>query len=162
MGNSLAKASLCSLWCLGEGLGSGWQRAVGQAGHWGLYLGFPSFWALCVRAWACVGVCGHVSVEVIPLNFLLKCQPARCWWGVNTPIDRLLFCLCCCPSGASWPSVAGGSSTAHSPLHGSQQSRESSLCFWEQPGVWGSNLSVFQEGWVGLSRRVRCSHVIFV
>lgn len=97
---------------------------MGQAGHWGQepYLNFHSCPALCACAWPkaepCVVVCGHVSFAAISLNFLLKCQPTRLWWGVNSPIDRLLFCLCCCPSGASWPSVDGGYSTAENPLHG--------------------------------------------
>lgn len=43
-------------------------------------MGFPLCWALCAPAWSkaepCAGVRGRVSVEVISLNFLLKCQPA--------------------------------------------------------------------------------------
>lgn len=64
-----------------------------------LYLGFSLCWALCACAWPkaepCVGVCGHVSVEVISLNFLLKCQlTCSLVERVNIRIDMLSFCLC--------------------------------------------------------------------
>lgn len=88
-----------------------------------LYLGFSLCWALCACTWPkaepCVGVCGHVSVEVISLNFLLKCQlTCSLVERVNTRIDRLSFSLC---SGEQ------------------QRQGRSATCFWEQAGVQGLN-----------------------
>uniref|UniRef100_A0A8C0VGJ6 Dedicator of cytokinesis 11 n=1 Tax=Cyanistes caeruleus TaxID=156563 RepID=A0A8C0VGJ6_CYACU len=100
MDNFPAKPFLCSLsggFCPGEGLGSGWQGTEDLA--WV----FPHP-GLCACTWPeakpGAGVCGRVSLEVISLNVLLKCQ---CCAGESI----VQWPGCCCAGGACDPARAG-------------------------------------------------------
>lgn len=122
-----------------------------------LHLGFSWGPALCACAWTkaepSVGVCGHVSVEVIQLNFLLKCQPT-CFLVVSQYCNRLAVVLPVLLSKRSlvtWPGRGLGvcrppfpSCTAEPRAHesnalGAEADGNSTQCFQERSGVQGLN-----------------------
>lgn len=121
-------------------------------------MGFRSFWALCARAWPeaepCVGVCGHVSVEVISLNFLLKCQPTRSWWGVNTPIEGC--CSACAavqvqPRDPAWMGApAQHTAPCTAPCWGSSRGQQGQCVFLGTGWCGELEPEVFYRGMNGL------------
>lgn len=122
-----------------------------------LYLGFSWGPALCVCAWTkaepSVGVRGHVSVEVIQLNFLLKCQPT-CFLVVSQYCNRLAVVwpvLLSKRSLVTWPGRGLGvcrppfpSCTTElcareSNAPGAEADGYSTQCFQERSSVQGLN-----------------------
>lgn len=95
------------------------------------------------KAKPCVGVRGHVSVEVISLNFLFKCQPA-CLVKSHYSNREAVVCLCVVQGEPRDPARMGpatlflvlGEATVSGQM---QKGRESSMCFGAQAGVWGLN-----------------------
>lgn len=95
------------------------------------------------KAEPCVGVRGHVSVEVVSLNFLFKCQPI-CLVKSQYSNREAVVSLCvvqreprdpACMGQATLLFVRGGAAVSGQM----QKDRESNTCFGAQAGVWGLN-----------------------